>query len=37
MLNRNVTRIGIAATYSPKSKYKVFWTLILAAPDDRRG
>ena len=37
MLNRNVTRMGIAAVYSPKSKYKVFWTLILAAPDDKRG
>jgi uncharacterized protein YkwD len=37
MLNRNVTRIGIAAVYSPKSKYKVFWTLILAAPDGGRG
>jgi uncharacterized protein YkwD len=37
MLNRNVTRMGIAATYSPKSKYKVFWTLILAAPDDRKS
>lgn len=37
MLNRGVTRMGIAAVYSPKSKYKVFWTLILAAPDDRRG
>ncbi|MEJ0078929.1 MAG: CAP domain-containing protein [Alphaproteobacteria bacterium] len=37
MLNQAVTRMGIAAVYSPKSKYKVFWTLILAAPDDRRG
>ena len=37
MLNKSVTRIGIAAVYSPKSKYKVFWTLILAAPDDKRG
>jgi uncharacterized protein YkwD len=37
MLNKSVTRMGIAATYSPKSKYKVFWTLILAAPDDKRG
>ena len=36
MLNRNVTRMGIAAVYSPNSKYKVFWTLILA-PDDKRG
>ena len=37
MLNKGVTRMGIAAIYSSKSKYKVFWTLILAAPDDRRG
>jgi uncharacterized protein YkwD len=37
MLNRGVTRMGIAAIYSPHSKYKVFWTLILAAPDDKRG
>ena len=37
MLNKGVTRMGIAAIYSPKSKYKVFWTLILAAPDDRRS
>ena len=36
MLNKGVTRMGIGAIYSPKSKYKVFWTLILAAPDDRR-
>jgi len=37
MLNKGVTRMGIAAIYSPKSKYKVFWTLILAAPDEKRG
>ena len=37
MLKSGVTRMGIAAIYSPRSKYKVFWTLILAAPDDRRG
>ena len=37
MLNKGVTRMGIAAVYSPKSKYKVFWTLILAAPDDKRS
>jgi uncharacterized protein YkwD len=30
MLNKDATRMGIAAVYSPKSKYKVFWTLILA-------
>ncbi len=33
MLNSGVTRMGIAAVYTPKSKYKVFWSLILAAPD----
>jgi len=37
MLNKGVNRMGIAAVYSPNSKYKVFWTLILAAPDDKRG
>jgi uncharacterized protein YkwD len=30
MLNRDVTRMGIAAVYAPGSKYKVFWDLILA-------
>jgi hypothetical protein len=28
--------MGIAAVYAPKSKYKVFWSLILAKPDDQR-
>ena len=37
MLNRSATRMGIAAAYAPNSKYKVFWSLILAAPDDGRG
>jgi len=37
MLHRAVTRMGIAAVYAPHSKYKVFWTLILAAPDAPRG
>jgi uncharacterized protein YkwD len=37
MLNESATRMGIAAAYAPNSKYKVFWSLILAAPDDRRG
>jgi uncharacterized protein YkwD len=36
MLNREATQMGIAAVYSPKSKYKVFWALVMAAPD-RRG
>jgi uncharacterized protein YkwD len=35
MLNSHVTRMGIAAVYAPQSKYKVFWALILAAPDDQ--
>jgi uncharacterized protein YkwD len=33
MLNRSATRMGIAAIYAPNSKYKVFWTLIMAQPD----
>jgi uncharacterized protein YkwD len=37
MLHSGVTKMGIAAAYSPNTKYKVFWALILAAPDDRRG
>jgi len=37
MLKANVTRMGIAAVYTPKSKYKVFWALILAAPDERKS
>jgi uncharacterized protein YkwD len=37
MLLNGATRMGIAAAYAPQSKYKVYWALILAAPDDRRG
>ena len=37
MLLKGADRIGIAAIYAPGSKYKVFWALIMAAPDDRRG
>jgi len=37
MLRSGVTKMGIAAVYSPSTKYKVFWALILAAPDDKRG
>ena len=33
MLLAGATRMGIAAVYAPKSKYKVFWSLILAQPD----
>jgi uncharacterized protein YkwD len=35
MLLAGASRIGIAAAYAPKSKYRVFWALILAAPADR--
>jgi uncharacterized protein YkwD len=31
MLKTGVTKLGIAAIYAPNSKYKVFWTLILAS------
>jgi uncharacterized protein YkwD len=31
MLTNGVTKLGIAATYAPNTKYKVFWTLILAS------
>ena len=37
MLLSGATRMGIATAYSPKSKFKVFWALILAEPDERRG
>jgi uncharacterized protein YkwD len=36
MLSPTVTKMGIAAVYAPASKYKVFWSLILAKPDDQR-
>ena len=34
MLLREATRMGIAAAYAPGTKYKVFWSLVLAAPAD---
>jgi uncharacterized protein YkwD len=37
MLLEGATRVGIAAVYAPKSKYKVFWALILAAPAEQQG
>jgi uncharacterized protein YkwD len=36
MLKNGVTKMGIAASYAPNSKYKVFWTLILASTEDQR-
>ena len=35
MLKSGVTKLGIAASYAPNTKYKVFWTMILAATDPR--
>jgi uncharacterized protein YkwD len=37
MLLKGATRIGIAAVYTPASKYKVYWTLILAEPEDGKS
>ena len=37
MLLKGATRIGIAAVYTPKSKYKVYWAMIIAQPDDRKN
>jgi uncharacterized protein YkwD len=35
MLKKGVTKLGIAATYAPNTKYKVFWALVLATTDER--
>jgi uncharacterized protein YkwD len=37
MLLKGATRMGIAAVRAPGTKYKVFWALILATPDERRN
>jgi len=37
MLLAGATRMGIAAVYTPASKYKVYWSLILAEPDETKG
>jgi len=36
MLKSGVDKLGIAASYAPGTKYKVFWTLILASTDTPR-
>jgi uncharacterized protein YkwD len=33
MLKKGVTKMGIAASYAPNTKYKVFWTLIMASTE----
>jgi uncharacterized protein YkwD len=35
MLASGVNKLGIAASFAPNTKYKVFWTLILASSDPR--
>ena len=37
MLLKGATRMGIAAIYTPASKYKVYWALILAEPEEKKG
>jgi uncharacterized protein YkwD len=37
MLLKGASRMGIAAVVAPTSKYKVYWTLILAEPDEPKG
>ncbi|MFC7396200.1 CAP domain-containing protein [Chelatococcus sp. GCM10030263] len=32
MLASSATRLGIATAYAPRSKYKVYWALIVAGP-----
>ncbi|MCF8476675.1 MAG: CAP domain-containing protein [Pseudolabrys sp.] len=36
MLLKGTTRVGIAAVYTPRSKYKVYWAMIVAEPDAAR-
>jgi uncharacterized protein YkwD len=36
MLLKGATRMGIAAAYAPNSKYKVFWSLVVAAPAEAK-
>ena len=37
MLLKGATRIGIAAVFTPTSKYKVYWALIIAEPDEKKS
>lgn len=36
MLKSGVSKLGIAAIYAPNTKYKVFWTMILAETEKPR-
>jgi uncharacterized protein YkwD len=35
MLKKDVTKMGIAVAYNKSSKFKDFWSLVLARPDER--
>jgi uncharacterized protein YkwD len=37
MLLKGATRMGIAAVYTPSSKYKVYWALIMAEPEEKKS
>src|SRR5665213_191097 len=37
MLLKNATRVGIAAVYTPRSTYKVYWAMIIAEPDAKKN
>lgn len=37
MLLKGATRMGIAAVYTPRSKYKVYWAMVIAQPEDRKN
>lgn len=32
LLSPRATRVGLATTYAPNSKYKIFWTLLVVEP-----
>lgn len=37
LLLRGATRIGVAAAAAPRSRYRVFWAMVVAAPLTARG
>ncbi len=37
LLKPGVTQMGIAVAYTPNGKYGNFWTLVMAAPDQRQA
>jgi uncharacterized protein YkwD len=37
LLKQGVTEIGIAVAHSSKGKYREYWALVLATPNERKG